>query len=172
MSRRRMCQRGFSLAEILVVIAIILLIAGIAIPHLLHARIKANEAAAVANVRTIQIAESVYQNTYPDRGYSPNLINLGSNGSACETTSPTNACLIDSVLAGGLKGGYIYELSGDGNLPVQAYSLTATPQSSTLGSCSLSANQSGSISALGTVQAVGARSASSSGGGIAHCGGI
>lgn len=92
-------QNGFSLIELLIVVAIILIIAAIAIPNLLRARMAANEASAVSSLRTITTAENTYQATYPTVGFSPNLVDLGGPlGAAC-TPSSTTACLIDSVLA-------------------------------------------------------------------------
>ena len=134
---------GFSLVEVLVVVMVILIIAAIAIPSLVHARMRANEAAAAASVKTIQTAEVMYNNTYPDVGYSGSLPNLGSHGSTCETVSSTNSCIImDEALTAGLKNGYIFELVGDGNVPDRNYSITASPESSVTGRCALVASQS------------------------------
>jgi len=105
-------QKGFSLIELLIVVAIILIIAAIAIPNLLRARMAANEASAVATVRTINTAEVTYNSTYPTVGFAPALINLGGAlGAACVPSS-TTACLVDAVVAnngnpaGGGKSGY------------------------------------------------------------------
>jgi len=70
-------QKGFSLIELLIVVAIILIIAAIAIPNLLRARIAANESSAVASIRTINTAEVTYQMADPTVGYAPNLVSLG-----------------------------------------------------------------------------------------------
>ena len=70
-------QKGFSLIELLIVVAIILIIAAIAIPNLLRARIAANESSAVSAIRTINTAEVSYQSAYPTVGYSTNLGQLG-----------------------------------------------------------------------------------------------
>lgn len=92
-------QLGFSLIELLIVVAIILIIAAIAIPNLMRARMAANESSAVASLRTIVTGESTYQSTYPTVGYAPALVNLGGPlGAACVPSS-TTACVIDSVLA-------------------------------------------------------------------------
>src|SRR2546428_13753428 len=70
-------QKGFSLIELLIVVAIILIIAAIAIPNLLRARIAANEASAVGSLRTINTAEVTYSTTYPTVGYAATLALLG-----------------------------------------------------------------------------------------------
>jgi type IV pilus assembly protein PilA len=164
MRRRKLEQSGVSAIELLVVVAIILVIAAIVVPHLFDARKKATEASAVASIKAIQTAESIYQDNYPTKGYSPSLINLGSNGSTCETTSSTNACLLDPVLASGIKDGYIFDLLGDGKIPDESYTLTATPQSSASGECTFSSDQSGNIQSMSAKPAQGLSAGVSSGG--------
>jgi hypothetical protein len=83
----------------------VLIIAAIAIPNLLRARIAANEASAAAAIRTIMVAELRYRETYPDQGYTCRLENLAGNGS-----SATAAGLIDQGLASGQKTGYVFQL--------------------------------------------------------------
>jgi prepilin-type N-terminal cleavage/methylation domain-containing protein len=105
-------QKGFSLIELLIVVAIILIIAAIAIPNLLRARMAANESSAVASIRTVTTGEITYQSAYPTVGYATALANLG-GASPC-TISSTTACLIDSVLSlngnppGSGKSGYSF----------------------------------------------------------------
>jgi prepilin-type N-terminal cleavage/methylation domain-containing protein len=103
--------RGFSLIELLIVVAIILIIAAIAIPSLLQARIAANESSAVASLRTINTAMITYNSTYPSQGYAASLPVLGPDANPC-TPSSTNACLIDSALAAGWKAGYNFAATG------------------------------------------------------------
>jgi type IV pilus assembly protein PilA len=95
---------GFSLIELLIVVAIILIIAAIAIPNLLRARLSANEASAVSSVRDMTHAEISYSISYPTTGFAPSLNELGSPAGNC-TASSSTACLIDSSLTLGQKSG-------------------------------------------------------------------
>jgi len=108
--KRSRQAKGFSHIELLIVVAIILIIAAIAIPNLLRAKISANEASAVSSIRTINQAELSYQTSYPNNGYAGQLANLG-GASPCSPT-PANACLIDQSLAGGTKSGYGFAAIG------------------------------------------------------------
>jgi prepilin-type N-terminal cleavage/methylation domain-containing protein len=101
---------GFSLIELLIVVAIILIIAAIAIPNLLRARIAANEASAASSVRKIATAEVAYASAYPTIGYAPSLAELG--GPAPCTPSSTTSCILDFVLSGGTKSGYQFVAVG------------------------------------------------------------
>src|SRR5258706_6908063 len=100
-------QKGFSLIELLIVVAIILIIAAIAIPNLLRSRIAANEASAVGSLRTLNTAEVTYQSTYPDLGFACTLAALGGSG----TPTSASAGLIDATLSGGTKSGYTFASS-------------------------------------------------------------
>lgn len=106
-------SKGFSLIELLIVVAIILIIAAIAIPNLLRARIAANEASAVASLRTVNTAQVTYSMAYPTVGFAAALSNLGpSAGTGCASPSSTNACIVDYVLAQAFSGGSSGSKSG------------------------------------------------------------
>ena len=127
-------QKGFSLIELLIVVAIILIIAAIAIPNLMRARIAANQSAGASTVRTLNTSEVTYATTYASAGYAPDLKTLGPNGAVCSnpaSVTSTSACLIDNVLgcaAGPCnKGAYAYNItSPTGGTPVPDYFITAT----------------------------------------------
>jgi len=93
-------NKGFSLIELLIVVAIILIIAAIAIPNLLRAKISANESSAVSSIRTINTAQISYESSYPTVGYAATVAALGpSTSTGCTTPSSANACLIDWIVS-------------------------------------------------------------------------
>jgi type IV pilus assembly protein PilA len=118
--------RGFSLIELLIVVAVILIIAAIAIPNFLRSKMRANEASAVSSLRSITTAEVVYSSTYAV-GYATSLLALGGSGAV---VNQTNAELIDSVLSAGVKSGYSFTYaatSTDSTGAVLTYTANADP---------------------------------------------
>ena len=106
-------QKGFSLIELLIVVAIILIIAAIAIPSFIRSKIAASETSAVASLRDINTGEVTHNNTYP--GTYGTLVKLGPGGATCGIPDSTNACLIDNTLASATtaKSGYYFTIGGD-----------------------------------------------------------
>jgi type IV pilus assembly protein PilA len=142
-------QKGFSLIELLIVVAIILIIAAIAIPNLLRAKIAANEASAVGATRTIVTAEISYANSFQTGPTT--LANLATPAGGCPVGGATaaQACLVDSNLAGGTKSGYRFTSAATGGLgtiaqPNTGFEETATPITvGTTGQRSFCADMSG-----------------------------
>lgn len=122
---RSKTARGFSVMELMIVVTILLILAAIEIPNLMRARMAANQAAAVSNLKTIEAAEITYAVTY-NHGYTSTLSELGPSGHAA---SSQTAALIDGMLSHGQKGGYSYlYIPGpvvDGK--VETYTLKAVP---------------------------------------------
>ncbi len=122
-------NKGFSLIELLIVVAIILIIAAIAIPNMLRAKMAANESSAVGSLRTINTAMTAYQTTYPTKGYAATLLLLGPTAAIPCVATFSNACLIDGTLAAGVKNGFNIAATG-GNTVAGVnfdYYATATP---------------------------------------------
>jgi prepilin-type N-terminal cleavage/methylation domain-containing protein len=123
-------QKGFSLIELLVVVAIILVLAAMGIPSLLRARIASNEASAVSSMRTINTAQVTYASTYPTVGYA-SVISILGPGTGGGSASSSYSQLLDNVLGCSsticTKSGYTFSISASGSSPVGSYSSTAAP---------------------------------------------
>jgi type IV pilus assembly protein PilA len=155
-------NKGFSLIELLIVVAIILIIAAIAIPNLLRSRMAANEASATASLRTLNTAEITYASTY-NSGFSSTLNQLSTPTPAGTQPSFSAADLTDPILSGVQSGatnsftknGFLFAYVGGGTYPTIAnYTINADPVSrGSSGQRSFYTDQHAVVTANSTAQA-------------------
>lgn len=160
-------QRGFSLIELLLVVAIILIIASIAIPSLIKSRVAANNSAAAATIRTINTAEISYTTAYPTAGFAT-IKTLGPGAASCPTSGATSsaACILDSTLGCTAtwckRGAYWYSVT----LTTGDYTVNAVPISG-MGSAAYCSNGDAALH-VQTPNTVSGTSSTAPASGIAH----
>jgi prepilin-type N-terminal cleavage/methylation domain-containing protein len=124
-------QHGFSLIELLIVVAIILALAAMAIPNLLRSKMSANEASAVSSLRTISSAQTTYSVTYPNLGYADQLTKLA-DPSGGAPVDANHAGIIDWVLGCSAqpceRSGYRFSIINVAGTPVSSYTAVGTPK--------------------------------------------
>ena len=131
--RRAPLSNGFTLMELLIVIAIILILMLMAIPTIGGIKKQANETSAINSVQVIEKAQMQYESTYPVNGYACSLTALGGDPKSGAPT-PAAAQLMQSDLASGIKSGYIFAISNctkvnlNGTDRITGYQITAVPQ--------------------------------------------
>ncbi len=135
-------QKGFSLIELLIVVAIILIIAAIAIPNLIKSKMAANEASAVGSLRTITTAEIAYASACPTLGFTIVFADLGT-GATC----PGGNNQMDSQLQTGTKSGYSFALAAGANPgpPATTFLANAAPLSVSSGTRYFCVDETGVI---------------------------
>jgi type IV pilus assembly protein PilA len=133
-------QKGFSLIELLIVVAIILIIAAIAIPNLIKSKMAANESSAVGSLRTITTANIAYSTACPTVGFAAALADL-QTGTGCPAASNE----IDNTLSTGKKSGYSFLYVGVAGPPSTQFSVTADPQTTSSGTRHFFVDESGVI---------------------------
>jgi type IV pilus assembly protein PilA len=125
-------EDGFTLMELLIVMAIIIIIMTIAIPSYLNVRKAGNETSALGSVHAIHQAEIQFNTQYPAQGFTCNIADLG--GAPNTTPGPTSAQLLPQDLASGQKAGYTFALTNctkvniNGQDQITSYQITAVPQ--------------------------------------------
>ena len=136
-------QKGFSLIELLIVVAIILIIAAIAIPNLIKSKMAANESSAVGSLRTLTTAEIAYATACPNLGFTHLLTDMDSSGNAC----PGGNNQIDTTLSGGNKSGYKFASGArsSGLVPETQFAWTAVRLSTSSGTRSFYVDETGVI---------------------------
>jgi len=122
-------QMGFSLIELLIVVAIILIIAAIAIPNFMKSKMAANEASAVGSIRTINTSQVAFASACPNLGFTGTIGDFATGAATC----PGASGLLDSQLVTGTKSGYTFTLASGGATPRSAYTINADPLAASSG---------------------------------------
>lgn len=131
-AHRHAQANGFTLMELLIVMAIIAILMLIAIPTMGNMKRYANETSAMQSIRAINMAESQFENTYPSQGYACSLTALGGDPHSGPPTA-ANAQMLQQDLATGVKSGYQFVIgnctknTSNGNDRVTGYTITAQP---------------------------------------------
>jgi prepilin-type N-terminal cleavage/methylation domain-containing protein len=133
-------QKGFSLIELLIVVAIILIIAAIAIPNLIKSKMAANESSAVGSLRTITTANIAYSTACPTVGFAASLAELQA-GANCAAASNE----IDNTLSTGKKSGYAFTYTFVAGPPSTQFTTKADPQTTSSGTRHFFVDESGVI---------------------------
>ena len=132
-ARNSATPNGFTLMELLIVIAIILILMLMAIPTIGSLKKKANETSAINSVQTINKAEIQYESSFPANGYACSLADLGGDPNA-GPPSPKTSQILQGDLTSGYKAGYIFTIGNctkvtiNGTDRITGYTITAVPQ--------------------------------------------
>jgi len=132
-ARRPMQPNGFTLMELLIVMAIIAILMLIAIPTMGRLTSQANELSAQQSLRAIQLAQLQYSTTYPVNGFACSLTALGGDPKSGAPIA-TSSQLLQSDLSSGVKSGYIFSISNctkvnlNGTDRITGYQITAVPE--------------------------------------------
>jgi prepilin-type N-terminal cleavage/methylation domain-containing protein len=119
--------KGFSLIELLLVVALILILVAIAVPSFLRSRMAANESSAAESIRTLNTAQITYNSAYPTVGFAATLGALGGDTANCTPPSSAHACLIDDALASGSKSSYSFTIINVTGTPNSTYNAIGSP---------------------------------------------
>jgi type IV pilus assembly protein PilA len=131
--RRSGQTHGFTLMELLIVMAIIAILMLIAIPTVGSLKKRANDLSAIQSIRAISQAQLQYESTYPSSGFACSLTALGGDPKA-GAPSPTSAQMLQGDLSTGVKSGYIFNITNctkvnlNGTDRITGYQVTAIPQ--------------------------------------------
>lgn len=137
--------KGFSLIELLIVVAIILIVTAIAIPKLTLAKQAANEATAAQNLHAIATAENVYATTFPSIGYTNSLTVLASSGTGSATSQAVGLLDNDLAVASPTRSGFNFTYTAQAATPSTTFTIVAAPSSSSQGNRAFCIDASGLV---------------------------